>query len=165
MDAVEMKPGKRGHTLGTFGDGRGVYITNTLRDSAAYQTLSPVARLILIDMIRAYNHASSGDKVSIAASGFRYTFGDCRELADNHSFVDARRRICEHGFFRQAVELQAMKVGAPSVFLPSKEWRNFIPRGADARRLQSRIKRKAATLRRNRERKTAFIQGKGRSDG
>lgn len=153
-----MKPGKRGHTLGTFGEGRGVYITNALRDAAAYQTLSPVERLILCDMIRAYNHASAGDKVSIAASGFRYTFGDCRELVDSHSFTDARRRICEHGFFRQAVELQTMKAGTPSIFLSSTEWRQFIPTGADARRLESRRKRKAATLRRNQERKAAYIQ-------
>ena len=155
-----MKPNKRHKTQGTFGSGRGVYITNALRTSLAYQALPPTGRLVLIDMIRAYNAASSGDKASIAGIGFRYTYGDCLELVDSKSFFRARRRICEHGFFIEAVDLKALKAGAPSIYLPSIKWTKYIPADDIAEKLEKRRKRKSAALQRSRDRKAAFIQGK-----
>ncbi len=159
-----MKSKKR-DSMGTFGTGRGVYITNAVKDSLAYQCLSPVERLVLCDMIRAYNHASSGDRVSIAQAGFRYSYGDCRELLDSKTFITARRAVCAKGFFRQAVELQKIAAGAPSIFVAASAWMKYTPTGEEARRLETRRKRKASTLRRGHERKTAFIQNGGRDDG
>jgi hypothetical protein len=133
-----------------------------MRDSMAYQCLSHAERCILSDMLRVYGKVSSGDTVSIVQTGFRYTFGDCREPVDESTFTTARRRICEHGFFRDAIELKSIAAGAHSVYVPSRDWMKYVPTGADARRLESRRKRKSATLRRGRERKTKYIQCRGR---
>ena len=156
-----MKPGKRHKILGTYGTGAGTFVRNALRDSVAYQSLSHAERCVLLDMLRVYGVASLGDTVSLAGVGFHYTFSDCREPINESTFTTARRRICEHGFFRDEIALKSIAAGACSIFVPSRDWVKFVPTGTVARRLESRRKRKAATLRRGRERKTAFIQGKG----
>jgi hypothetical protein len=56
-----MNPKKRSGK-GTFGLAPGVFISNQLRTSAAYMLLTPIERLVLIDMIGRYNRKSRGDK-------------------------------------------------------------------------------------------------------
>lgn len=153
---------KRGDIRGTFGNGKGGYLRNAVRDSAAYRTLTHAERCVLADMLRAFGAASSGDTVSIAKTGMRYTYADCREPVDERTFTTARRRICEHGFFREADELKSIAADAPNVYVPCTEWVKFIPRGRDARRLEIHVKRKAATLRRGRERNASYRRNRGR---
>ena len=161
MDGVEMKPGKRRDIRGTFGNGRGVYLSDEMRSSAAYRALSPSEKLILADFIRKHYRVSSGDKNDICKTGFAFTMLDTLEAVDSKTFYRARARICAAGFFSRDDSLKQMKAGAVDVFIPSSDWRTFKPDTEAARRIESQQARKAAYIERGAERKRRFTKNRG----
>lgn len=158
---VQVKPGKRHKTRDTFGHGRGVYLTDEIRQSAAYRVLSPTEKLVLMDFIRKYYRASSGDKTDIRGAGFAYTFQDTLETVDAKTFYRARGRICAVGFFIRDDSLKRLQAGAVDVFIPSEGWRTFTPDTEAARRMESQAARKVDYIERGKERKRQFNRRRG----
>ena len=70
------KPGKRQNRLGFFGIGKGVYLTNELRQSLAYRSLSLAEQWVLAEFISKYNLKSSGDKNDLRGIGITFTMQD-----------------------------------------------------------------------------------------
>ena len=161
LAGFQVKPGKRHKTRDTFGCGRGVYLTDEMRQSAAYRILSPTEKLVLMDFIRKYYRASSGDKTDIRSAGFAFTYQDTLELIDSKTFYRARARICAAGFFKRDDSLKQLKAGAVDVFIPSDGWRTFTPDKEAARRIESQQARKAAYIKRGKERTRDYIQRRG----
>ena len=152
-----MKPRKRQNN-GTFGRGRGVYITDELRASLAYKTLTPQERLVLLDMIRVFNKASSGDRHPIADTGIVFTLSMTIEEVDEKSFSVARRRICQRGFFSRVPELESARPGAPHIYMPDTRWRTYTPTPDEQERIQRKAARKAEALSRGSRRKREFLR-------
>lgn len=156
-----MKPRKRAHKrLGTFGGSSGVFVTTELRESAAYKSLTATERLVLFDMLQVYGRVSRADTESIRDTGFCFPLSACIEEVDSKTFVTARRRICEKGFFARAPKLESARPGSPHVYLPDTRWREYQPVGDEQRRVQKKARRRKQTLERNASRKRAFVQAK-----
>jgi len=145
--------------MNTFGAGRGCYITNAVRESDAYQCLSPSAKLVLLDFIRVYYHKSRGDSISIRGDGFQFTYLDCIEGMDHKTFVNGRRQVCEHGFFTKDASLKALIPGAADIYIPSSDWMRYKPTDSESARLDTQRRRRRNTLERSHQRKRKFIQG------
>lgn len=156
-----MKPGKRHNSRDTFGSGRGAYLTDEMRQSAAYRILSPTEKLVLMDFIRKHYRISSGDKTDIRSAGFAFTIADTLEAVDSKTFYRARTRICAAGFFTRDDSLKQIKPGAVDVFIPSGDWRTFSPDTGTAARMESKAARKAEYIERGKMRKRQFIQRRG----
>lgn len=161
VDGVEMKPGKRRDIRGTFGNGRGVYLSDEMRSSAAYRALSPSEKLILADFIRKHYRVSSGDKNDICKTGFAFTVLDTLEAVDSKTFYRARARIVAAGFFDRRPDLKKLTPASPDAFTPSTRWREYSPDAATARRIESRDGRKTDYIKRGADRKRRFTKNRG----
>ena len=156
-----VKPGKRGNIRGTFGAGKGVYLSDELRGSAAFQSLTSVEKWILADFVRKHYRVSGGDKTDIGHIGFPFTIKDAMELCDAKTFYRARARIVAVGFFDARPDLKKVMPGAWDMFTPSRRWRDFIPDVDAARRIQKRQARRAEYVERGASRKRDFVRRRG----
>lgn len=152
------KPGKRHKVLGFHGTGKGVYLTNEMRESIAYLTLTSTEKLVLVDFVRMFRRASSGDTRDIRDIGFTFTMAHMLELIDHKTFYRAREKICQLGFFKRADSLKQIKACAPDVFIPSTDWKKFKPDPATEQSIRKKKEQQKTYLKRNEERKRKFIQ-------
>lgn len=113
--------------------------------------------LVALDMARTYARASSFDTESIAEVGFEFPFGLCEApVSGRYFYAIALPTILAHGFFRPAPELQSLRPGAPSRYLPGREWEAYEPTAEEAELLRRFTRTKDSTLRRGRERRAKF---------
>lgn len=140
----------------TYGAGQGVYLTNELKESDAYRVLTPSGKLVLQEMIRAYYQASNYDKADISHTGFIFTYSQCLEDVDETTFRKARKTLCAKGFFRKAPHLKELRPGAPDRYLPSTEWRAYVPSARECQARQRREQRKKASIARAKRRRADF---------
>jgi len=145
--------------LGTFGRGRGVFVTSEMRRSEAWCVLTPSHRLVLIEMLDAFNRVSSFDSVDITKTGFTFTHAACQTDVDYGTFKDARKQICRVGFFREAPELKDLTPASPTVYVTSREWEQYEASPDEAQRLQRAAKSKERRIQSGRKRKNAFLKG------
>ena len=143
--------------------------------SNAYRVLRPKQKLVLLDMIRVYRKASSGDKV-YPKGGFQYVWEVCEEDVSESAFYRIRQRLVAVGFFSCPAEIQSMRAGAATRFLPSRDWTNFMAKGIEAKKLaernRSKKKRLSAKQRRLTDHRTSLgddeissrVSKRGRSD-
>lgn len=130
-------------------------LSDELRESIAYKSLRPVARLVLLDMIGFAYKVSDGSKDTLA-EGFKYTFAVCRERCSENAFDEARKAFVERGFFECPLQLQPLSVARPAVYVPStkwREWRDPVAEKAIARREAA----KREGIKRDQQRRTAYL--------
>jgi hypothetical protein len=153
------KPGKRQKGLGTFGSSKGgVFLKDDLRKSLAYRSLSLAEQWVLADFISKYNRKSSGDRTDLRGIGFTFTMRDILVDVTPKTFYKARSRICEVGFFKRDDSLKAVRVHAPDIFIPSRDWVSFVPDKEAQKRIDKNTVRTRDYLRRNKERRRKYIQ-------
>ena len=151
--------GRRGakrQPLGFFGSvGSFTQLYNELKESQAYRVLTPTERLILIDMIRVYGKASAGDYETLS-EGIEYTWSVCLEIVAEATFHRARKRICDIGFFESPLDIQSLRPGAPTRFMPSRKWAKCVATQSDANRLAKHNKAKKKRIREKQRRRSRF---------
>jgi len=143
--------------MGTYGTGGFLMVSDTLRESTAYRALTSTQKLVLFDVMRLYMRLSRFDREPLT-DGFCYAFTNCRELIDETSFYDARKRLVEIGFLERRDDMKRLTPGAPDVFSASSKWMHYQPSAAEAARLQSMEQRKQRSLERGQARKRLFIE-------
>ena len=141
--------------LGFYGGSPFTLLSDEVKKSVAYRTLTPVARLVVIDMIGKYHLASKGDKVPIMSVGFEYVFERCTEPVSYNGFYLAITAICEHGFFETPPELQSLTVAQPAVYVPSRKWKTWHEPLAIAK-LARREQKKRGRVHRDKQRRTRY---------
>ena len=144
--------------LRIFGLGPFTLITDEVRSSVAYLSLTPIARLVLIDMIGHYNLVSKHDSERLP-NGFQYVYQVCKEPVSHNAFYKAVNEIVDRGFFRRPLNIQPSAIARPTRYVPSPEWRQWaLPtavqkvnkrKARKASRLESENKRRVDKLRQN----------------
>ena len=148
---------KKNQQMGTYGRGRFLMLSDELQQSAAYRVLSPIQKLVLLDMLRLYGRLSRFDREPLP-DGFSYTFKNCLEGINETSFYDARKRLVDVGFMVRRDDLKRLTPGAPDVFSASSGWMKYQPSDAESARLASSEQRKQNSLARGQARKRRFIE-------
>ncbi len=143
--------------MGTYGTGGFLMVSDALQGSTAYRVLTPIQKLVLFDMMRLYMRLSGFDKEPLP-DGFSFAFTNCRELIDETSFYDARKRLVEIGFLERRDDMKRLTPGAPDVFSASSKWMHYQPSTAEAARLRTMEQRKQRSLERGQARKRLFIE-------
>lgn len=122
--------------LNTYGRAaHGVFINGELRESVAYKTLTPAARLVLIDWLGRYMQRSKGDTESLRENGLSYSFSDCKENVSHKTFKTARAEIVQKGFFECPPKLQTILPGSRRLYTPSTAWRQYVPSPSEQKAL------------------------------
>ena len=125
-----------------------VLINNELRESDAYKTLTPSARLVLIDWIGRYNAKSKLDTINIKGTGFTYAYADCTEAVNESTYKAARKAIVAKGFFECPPSMQTLKPGSRHIFIPSTKWRSYKPTVVEAKVIATGNKSRKKALQR-----------------
>ncbi len=144
-----------------YGDGTFLMVSDAVRSSIAYRSLTNAHRLVFLDMMGAYMKASKGDTRSIDDSGFTYTFEQCRERIARATFYRATREIVKAGFFTTRPDLQPMRGGEATIYGPSCDWTKLdrSEAGTDARAKVERSERaKQLQIKRDRLRRGVFYR-------
>lgn len=156
-----MKPKRHGPRRGKgtphhwWGNAPFALISDELRESLAYKSLTHATKLVLFDLIGFAYKKSDGSKDSLK-EGFEYTFAVCREVCSEGTFDDARKMLIERGFIECPPKLQPLIVARPAVYVPStkwREWRDPVAEKAIARREAA----KRAGIKRDQQRRTAYL--------
>jgi hypothetical protein len=82
-------------------------------------------------------------------------------LVDDKSFHNARRRLCEIGFFERADDLKRPIPCSPDLFRASTSWMHYTPSDQEVKRLERRKRRRQAMVTRGQERRRNFIRSCG----
>ena len=135
--------------LNTYGSAaHGVFINGELRESVAYRTLTPAARLVLIDWLGRYMQKSKGDTESLCKAGITYSFSDCKENVSHKTFKTARAEIVAKGFFEYSPKLQTLIPGSRRLFTPSTAWRRYVPSPSEQKALETAARGRKEALER-----------------
>lgn len=128
-----------------------------MRESAAWRVLTAKEQWILTDWIECYNRASNNDRMDILDIGFAYSWGHCRIDVSERTFRSARRSIARRGWFRCPPQIQSLRPGSPSRFIPSQDWERYEPTALELQTRQRREKAKAGRIRRAKLRKSQYL--------
>lgn len=146
----------------TFSAGQKYYtpIFEDIRKTAAYRTLTPNQKVILLDMMRQYHRASAFDTESIDKTGFQYTYGHCMEVVSDTAFYDAIKAILRRGWFECPPIMQEPRPAAPRRYIPSQKWRQYEPTELEGKSLVEKEEGKRAKLASDRLRVADHFSGR-----
>ena len=147
---------------GTYSRGgkAGFYMNADLIESAAWSVLSGAERAVLVEMLICYGRLSGGDMRDLPDGGMTFTHGMLHTPMDQKTFLRAKRRLVETGFFAEAPrEVCDLRTGAPTRYTQSIAWKTYSlsePERAKSAKVQER---KEVGLQRATERRADFYCG------
>lgn len=146
--------------LGHYGSRPGLSIPlfDSVRESAAYQVLTHLQRCVLRDYLRTYYGASAWDTIAIP-EGLIYTFAQCTEPVSRKCFYAAVKRLVKVGFMNCPPEIQEGRALAPRRFLPSEDWKEYVPTSSEAAKLRKLQAENLRNLSRDQGRRARFRAG------
>lgn len=131
---------------GNIGSFTRLFLADIMK-SVAFRTLRPVAKLVLIDMLREAEIKGSRIKGALGrevlTAGFKYTQAKCQidDVGSHKNFVETMKQIVDHGFF----ERRFKKGTSGYLYTPSRSWQDFAPSDNDEiEKLEQWEKRRAA---------------------
>jgi hypothetical protein len=145
---------KRDNAVRWYGSGAFALVSDELRKSIAYRSLTPLARNILVDLIALVGKITNGGTRPLP-DGFAYTWAVCLEPCSENAFHTARQELVARGFLTTPAELQPTTTACPTRFMPSTHWQTWTDPEAEAR-LKKKAAGKDAKLRRDRQRRTTY---------
>lgn len=137
----------------TYGKGFWLQLFDDVHLSTAYKALTPLQRLILIDMIRTWARACNyAGAASVSETGIMYTYASCAEVCDEGVFYTALKAIEQKGWFCKDYSRDNPRPGKPHRHFPSTDWRNYKPTSEEGGTLRGRKLRKETTLAKGKKR-------------